>query len=86
MIQPKADAGGIEVIRYLDADLPRVMIDPESFHAALLNLVINARDAMPDGGRLTIETQNITLDADYVDMRVDVDAGDPVSLGHDMPP
>jgi signal transduction histidine kinase len=56
--QPKADAGGIEVVRYLDPDLPRVMIDPESFHAALLNLVINAEQAMPDGGQLVARTRS----------------------------
>ena len=41
-------------------------IDPAQFQAALLNLVINARDAMPDGGVLTIETRSIDIDSDHL--------------------
>jgi signal transduction histidine kinase len=41
-------------------------IDPAQFQAALLNLVINARDAMPDGGVLTMETQSIDIDCDHL--------------------
>ncbi|WP_242187357.1 PAS domain-containing sensor histidine kinase [Sphingomonas sp. CARO-RG-8B-R24-01] len=44
-------------------DLWTAMIDPAQFENALLNLCINARDAMPDGGDLTIETDNLWLDA-----------------------
>ncbi|RPE81559.1 PAS domain S-box-containing protein [Vulcaniibacterium tengchongense] len=47
----------IEVEFALGRDLPQVSIDAPQFEAALLNLVINARDAMPDGGRLRIETR-----------------------------
>ena len=51
----------------LAPDLPRMLIDPGQFENALLNLAINARDAMPQGGRLTIETAAVELtDEDLV--------------------
>lgn len=50
--------------------------DVNQFENAILNLAINARDAMPDGGQLTIETTNAQLDADYARRHNDVEAGD----------
>jgi PAS domain S-box-containing protein len=44
---------------------PTVVIDPSQFESAILNLAINARDAMPKGGKLTVETHMTSLDADY---------------------
>lgn len=53
---PEAADAGVEIVRYLDPELPRVMLDREAFRQALLNLIINAKQAMPDGGQLVIRT------------------------------
>jgi signal transduction histidine kinase len=47
---------GIRIVLELAPQMPRCLIDPSQFNAAILNLVINARDAMPDGGRIHIAT------------------------------
>jgi two-component system cell cycle sensor histidine kinase/response regulator CckA len=52
----------IEIVAKLAADCPRVMSDPTEVSQILMNLCINARDAMPDGGTLTIETQSVDID------------------------
>ena len=51
------------------------LVDPSQLEAAVLNLCINARDAMPGGGRLTIETANVSLDEEYAEGNVEVAAG-----------
>jgi len=53
---PEAREAGVEIVRYLDPELPRVMLDREAFRQALLNLIINAKQAMPDGGQLVVRT------------------------------
>ncbi len=68
-----------------------VHIDAAQLEAALLNMMVNSRDAMPHGGRIIIETANVRLDEHYESQNVDVKAGDYVLLsvsdtGHGMPP
>lgn len=54
----------IEIVMHLAPDLGQIKADPGQIEQVLINLIINARDAMPDGGRITIETCNIVLDPD----------------------
>jgi two-component system, NtrC family, sensor histidine kinase HydH len=54
---PMARSSGIELKHYLPADLPRLALDRELFKQALLNLMLNAQQAMPDGGTLTIQAE-----------------------------
>ena len=58
--------GDIEVQTALAPDLWPIFVDRNQLENAILNLAVNARDAMPDGGRLTIETQNISVDGKKV--------------------
>lgn len=68
-------------IRVVDAaDLWPAMADPAQVESALLNLALNARDAMPDGGHLTIEIANEVLDAGYAARHAEVTPGDYVML------
>ena len=57
----------IELITVLDPTLGRVKADPAQIEQIILNLAVNARDAMPQGGRLSIETADVELDTDFVD-------------------
>jgi CheY-like chemotaxis protein len=57
-------------------DIPSVIIDPVQLESAILNLAINARDAMSGGGCLTIEIANTRLDGDYVSTHPDAVPGD----------
>ena len=65
----------------LAGGLWRVSADPNQLESAILNLCINARDAMPDGGQLTIETANAYLDEAYVSGEAEVEAGQYVMIG-----
>jgi len=55
----------IEVLTALAPDLGMVKVDPGQVDQVLMNLVVNARDAMPEGGKLTIQTENVELDENY---------------------
>jgi PAS domain S-box-containing protein len=81
----------IELDCLLSANLWTALTDANQVESAVLNLALNARDAMPDGGRLTIETTNIHLDETYTSRQDDVDSGDYVVVavsdtGSGMPP
>ncbi|MDV6330155.1 PAS domain-containing protein [Asticcacaulis sp. 201] len=58
----------------------RIEVDPNQLENVILNLSVNARDAMPNGGKLTIETQNAHLDARYVSSELGVPAGQYVMI------
>jgi PAS domain S-box-containing protein len=64
----------------LDPQLGSVRADPSQLEQVLMNLVTNARDAMPSGGRLTIETANVELDGGYAASHPDAQAGPHVLL------
>ena len=57
----------IEVVSRLSPDLAPVQVDPAQFETAMLNLAINSRDSMAGGGRIMIETQNVTVERDSAD-------------------
>jgi PAS domain S-box-containing protein len=66
----------VEIRLVLERDLWSAMADPSQFESALVNLAINARDAMQHSGRLTIETGNAHLDEDYARGNPEIAVGD----------
>jgi CheY-like chemotaxis protein len=70
----------IECEFQFDSELWPASVDPGQLASALLNLVLNARDAMPDGGRLTVEVRNISLGEADVDVNGEARPGDYVMV------
>ncbi|MGY4513906.1 PAS domain S-box protein [Bradyrhizobium sp. USDA 3650] len=81
----------ITIMPQLTEDAWPALIDPGQLSTAILNLALNARDAMPNGGTLVLETRNIFLDDGYASMNPDVVAGNYVMIavsdtGSGIPP
>jgi len=70
----------IEMSTSIRDDLGKVKADPAQIEQVIMNLVVNARDAMPNGGRLLLETANVALDAAYAFEHASVKPGDYVML------
>jgi len=70
----------IDLVMVPGPDIGAVKADPGQIEQVIMNLAVNARDAMPQGGRLTIETANVTLDANYARFHAPVKPGDYVML------
>ncbi|HYZ20615.1 MAG TPA: ATP-binding protein [Rhodopila sp.] len=81
----------VDVEFQLDPEVGACDVDPAQFGSALLNLVVNARDAMPDGGRLVVRSSRLTLDARMAARHADAQPGSYVLIevadtGTGMPP
>jgi PAS domain S-box-containing protein len=70
----------VEIETLLAGGLPMIMVDPGQVENALLNLAVNARDAMPSGGRLIIETGSAEVDADFAAIHSEIALGKYVTL------
>jgi len=70
----------IEFITRLADDLGPIRADPGQIEQVIMNLVVNARDAMPNGGQIVIQTSNVELDASYLGQRIEGTAGPHVLL------
>jgi PAS domain S-box-containing protein len=76
----RTSGGDIVIEERLEESLGHAMVDPRQLESALINLALNAHDAMPGGGKLTIATQNVELDSSFTDTLEEVDPGDYVMI------
>jgi PAS domain S-box-containing protein len=79
----------IQLITVLAGDLDSTSADPGQMEQIIMNLAVNSRDAMPEGGRLVIETANVRLDREYAENHIGITPGNYVMLsiadtGHGM--
>ena len=73
---PRLIGEDIQLVFVPGVNLVKVKADPAQIEQVVMNLATNARDAMPQGGKLTIETSNVTLDQSYVQAHATVPAGE----------
>ena len=70
----------VEITPLLAEDAWTALVDPNQLTTAVLNLALNARDAMPNGGKLALETSNVYLDENYASMQSEVTPGNYVMM------
>jgi PAS domain S-box-containing protein len=70
----------IEIKKNIPQDLLTVSADPTQMHQVLMNLVVNARDAMPNGGTITITARNLCVDENYAKMNIEAKVGNYVVI------
>jgi len=70
----------IDLVMVPTPTIGAVRADPGQIDQVIMNLAVNARDAMPEGGKLTIETSNVTLDENFSRTHAPIEAGDYVML------
>jgi len=70
----------IDIVNILDDSLGNIEIDPGQIEQVIINLAVNARDAMPEGGKLIIETSNVFLDEQYSMMHQPINPGSYIML------
>ncbi len=71
----------VELTTRLSPELGHIMADSGQIHQILMNLVVNARDAMPGGGRIVIETKRVEADENFLRMHPDFEPGSWICLG-----
>jgi PAS domain S-box-containing protein len=70
----------VEIESMLGAKVWPALVDPSQLSTAVLNLALNARDAMPNGGKLTLETDNVVLDESYAELNREIRPGNYVMI------
>jgi signal transduction histidine kinase/ActR/RegA family two-component response regulator len=70
----------VDILTSLEPETWAALVDPTQLTTAVINLAVNARDAMPTGGKLTLETDNVVLDESYVKSHADLNPGEYVMI------
>lgn len=76
----KSLTASVSIEVFCAEDLWMVDLNPDDFEDALINLSLNARDAMPEGGKLVIEINNVVLSGKYVHFKEDLEPGEYVEV------